>query len=300
MEKYVNVLISTYNGEHFIEEQLESIKNQTYPYIHIYVRDDGSSDRTKDILKNYEKRGEIRLLPSGPNLGYGGSFLTLLKEAENGDYWAFCDQDDIWLPQKVEWSVEWLETQDPQKPLLIGNAYQLVDETMEQVIGEHIPPDYRFDFRRSLTDCLYQGFVMTFNRPLRDLMLQGDIEKLLTHDWWANILAVKFGKTYFDPRIAAKHRRLDQSISVMTLRNKFRWFFRTFQTGKSDIRSCAQEYDRIFGQKIDDKDSRIARWFTHDSYCLPDALKKAFYPKRWRPIVSSEIAVRFLMLTGKL
>lgn len=299
MEKWVNVLISTYNGERFIEEQIESIKAQTYPYIRIYVRDDGSTDKTVDILKKYEERKEIIFL-QGENVGYGRSFLMLLKEAEAGDYWAFCDQDDVWIPEKVKWSVEWLNSQDQDIPLLIGNAYQLVDEDMERVLGEHVPPRYKFNFRRALTDCLYQGFVVTFNSPLRNLMLKGRIEKISSHDWWANILVEKFGVSYFDCRIAAKHRRLAQSISVMTFQNKFKWLKRTFTTGNSDIRSCAKEYDYIFGQAINDKESKIARWFSHDRYCFRDSIKKAFYPGRWRPIISSEIVIRFLMLLGKI
>lgn len=300
MEKWVNVLISTYNGERYIADQIESVRKQTYPYIRIYVRDDGSSDRTLNILKEYEERGEIILLNGRDNIGYARSFLTLLKEVESGDYWAFCDQDDVWLPQKVEWSLEWLNKQDAGIPLLVGNAYQLIDAEMKQVLGEHIPPKYKFNFRRALTDCLYQGFVITFNGELRNLMLQGKIERLDSHDWWANILVEKFGKSYFDPRIAAKHRRLNTSMSVMTITNRLRWLRKTFSTGNSDIKSCAKEYDRVFGRKLNDNESKIVRWFTHDKYCFTDAIKKAFYPKRWRPIISSEIAIRVLMIFGKI
>lgn len=78
MEELVNVLISTYNGEKYIKDQIDSILGQTYPNIRIYVRDDGSSDNTCNILKEYEKAGKIVLF-RGDNVKWGKSFLTLLK-----------------------------------------------------------------------------------------------------------------------------------------------------------------------------------------------------------------------------
>ena len=106
----VNVLISTYNGEKYIREQIESILAQSYPDIRIYVRDDGSKDDTAKILWEYSEKKLIRFV-RGRNVGYGRSFGRLLRIAKEGDFWAFCDQDDIWLPDKVKWAVEWLEQQ---------------------------------------------------------------------------------------------------------------------------------------------------------------------------------------------
>lgn len=301
MSGIVNVLISTYNGEKYIRQQIRSIQRQTYPDIRIYVRDDGSSDRTVQILEEYAEKEEITLIRSdGVNIGYGRSFLKLLRAAEEGDFWAFCDQDDVWHPRKVEWSLEWLSIQGEGIPALVGNSYVLTTEDLRSVIGTNRPPSYRFDFRRSITDCLYQGFVMTINAPLRELMLKCDDTHLISHDWWGVMLAEKFGRSYFDSRIAAKHRRLDASVSVMTLGNRFRWLKQTFLTGNSSIKSSAKEYERLFGSVMQDRDARIAHWFTHDSYHLADSLKKAFYPGRWRPSISSEIVLRFLMLTGKI
>ena len=88
MEELVNVLISTYNGEKYIKDQIDSILGQTYSNIKIYVRDDGSSDNTCSILEEYEKTGKIVLF-RGNNVKWGKSFLTLLKKAETGAYWAF-------------------------------------------------------------------------------------------------------------------------------------------------------------------------------------------------------------------
>ena len=295
----VNVLISTYNGVNYVGEQIDSILNQTYKSIKIYVRDDGSTDGTKELLKTYEDKGLITYL-EGENIRYGRSFMKLVEYAQEGDYWDFCDQDDVWLEDKVLWAVDWFEQNNNQEPLLFHSAYKLMNADLSQVIGTHEPPNYNLDFRRALTDCLYQGFSLVFNRSLRDLMLKADIEVLDSHDWWADILVAKYGTAYFDPRIASLHRRLGDSMSGASLSNKIKWFKKTLTTGKSDIGSCAREYVRVFGQDMGDKDSRIARWFSDDHYHFLHAVTKAFYPKRWRPSISSEVSIRLLMLLGKI
>ncbi len=85
----------------------------------------------------------------------------------------------------------------------------------------------------------------------------------------------------------------------MTLKNRMKWFCKTMK-GNSDIRTTAKEFDRVFGKKLNDKDCKMARWFTHDSYSIKDVIKKVFFYKRWRQSLSSEIAVRLLMLLNKI
>ena len=176
--------------EKYIKDQIDSILGQTYPNIRIYVRDDGSSDNTCNILKEYEKAGKIVLF-RGDNVKWGKSFLTLLKKAETGSYWAFSDQDDVWLPDKIKWAVEWMKKQDQTKPLLFHSSYKLMSADMENELGICTAPKYKFDFRRSLTDCLYQGFSIVINGECRRLMLDCEINNLTSHDWWACLLITK-------------------------------------------------------------------------------------------------------------
>ena len=298
-QEQVNVLISSYNGEKYIREQIESIKAQTYDNIKIYVRDDGSSDGTIDILKEYESTGDIELIV-GENVRWGKSFMILLEVATEGDYWAFCDQDDVWFPEKIQWAVEWMKSRDRQKPLLFHGSYELTNEDMTETTGIYTVPEYAFDFRRSLTDCLYQGFSIVLNRPLRELMLQGDKDVITSHDGWACLLITKFGESFFDPRIASKHRRLENSMSGGNLSSKIKWFFDTMKNGSSDIKGCAQEFVRLFGDSLITDDEKMVNLFANEKYNVVDAVKKAFYPKRWRASISSEVSIRILMLLGKV
>lgn len=299
MNERVNVLISTYNGEKYIEEQIDSIKQQTYKNIQIYVRDDGSTDRTKQILKKLEENGDIVYF-EGENIRWGRSFLHLLKLSEDGDYWAFCDQDDVWLPEKIEYAVEWLNTLDNNKPCLYHSAYYLMDESLNNKLGVYTRPNYVFDFRRSLTDCLYQGFSMVFNRKLREYMLMGNIDYISSHDWWACLLITQFGISTFDERITSYHRRLDTSMSGGGIRGKIKWFKNVLKNKDSDINNVAKEYLNTFSDKTNDNDLALVNLFVNENYSLSKSLKKAFYPKRWRANLSSEISIRFLMLIGKI
>ncbi|MBO6101263.1 MAG: glycosyltransferase, partial [Spirochaetaceae bacterium] len=121
MNKSITILLSTYNGEKYIEEQLQSIFAQTcWQNCTLVVRDDGSKDGTLAILKKYEQQGKLRL-ECGENIGFVRSFFWLINNATEADYYSFADQDDVWNVNKVERAVKMLEnaaSEAPQKPLL--------------------------------------------------------------------------------------------------------------------------------------------------------------------------------------
>ena len=103
MEERIDVLVATYNGEKYIREQLDSIINQTYKNIRILISDDCSKDSTPDILKEYEQKDDrIIVYTHEKNFGnYIKNFEFLLTKVES-EYYALCDQDDVWLPEKIE------------------------------------------------------------------------------------------------------------------------------------------------------------------------------------------------------
>lgn len=95
--KKVQVLLSSFNGERYIQKQLDTIFAQRGVEVSCIVRDDGSSDRTVQIIKNYQKKQLALQLIEGENLGWRRSFMELLRLAEKADYYAFADQDDEWF-----------------------------------------------------------------------------------------------------------------------------------------------------------------------------------------------------------
>lgn len=299
----VNILISTYNGDKYIKEQIDSILNQTYSNICIYIRDDGSIDNTVSIIqKSYWKeieQGKIILL-EGKNRGYRYSFVELLKIAQDGDLWAFCDQDDIWYKNKISWAVEWMLNQNNKEiPLLFHSSYELYDEQKKKITGAYKPPEYKIDFRRAITDCVYQGFSIVMNKELRIYLLRCNIENNFSHDWMAGLIVEAFGEACFDARIAALHRRVIESQSGMSLKKRFSWMIQVLK-GNSDIKNTACEFYRVYKNELEEEKKEMIRWFLLEKYNLAKAVKKAFYPKRWRQSISSEIVMRALMLIGKI
>lgn len=295
----VNILLSTYNGEKFIVEQIESLLNQTYENIQIYVRDDGSTDGTFAILQGYEKKNEIKLI-CGKNLGFCGSFFELLRDVNEGDYWSFCDQDDIWNREKIERAVRFLEEYKGKRdiPLLYYSYSRMIDENGTN-LGVQEPPKNSLCFRRVLTGTFGVGFSMVINRQLRDAMLECDSSRVGSHDWLAGAVALGLGEVIIDDHISATYRRLESSVTRISFSKRIEWFFKTFRDG-GEVKNRNKEFSKIFYNRLSEKDRRYISLFDEEKYSLKSSVIKCFYPKRWRPSMSSEVIMRILMFLGKV
>lgn len=102
----VTVLMSTYNGEKYLKEQIDSILSQVDVDVRLVIRDDGSTDNTVGVIKEYSQRNSNVEFTVGKNIGYANSFLTLIQMAGDSDYYAFSDQDDIWKKNKLSTAVD--------------------------------------------------------------------------------------------------------------------------------------------------------------------------------------------------
>ena len=176
----VLVLMSTYNGERFLREQIDSILNQKGVNVHLLVRDDGSSDKTREILKEYEKEGRIRWY-YGKNLGAAYSFLDLIKKSGKEDYYAFSDQDDIWDSNKLISAVKVLEQYKTNEIILYSCSSRLIYQD-EKVLKENNNIKPVTTFIDSLIHNNNQGCTMVFGQKLKDILIQYNGKNLLMHD----------------------------------------------------------------------------------------------------------------------
>lgn len=302
-EPKVVVLLSAYNGEKYIREQIESILTQTYQNIRIYVRDDDSKDQTPDILKKYESENKIVLL-KGENKGFIGSFFSLLKECENADYYAWCDQDDIWLPEKIARAVEMLKNSETGVPVLYFSDYDYYDQEMH--FQKHgLDHNRGPSFANSLMDCISLGFNSVFNHKAREMMLEKLPKHSCGHDWWTYMVCAAFGNVIYDRGyVSVKYRRLEESVSsggkgfLETQIWRFKKFFVNDYFRK--IREQLYEFGDLYGRQLSVKDRKVMNLFIKRKYSLWTALKKCFYPVWFRQGIVEELMVRVLFLIGRL
>lgn len=196
----VDIILATYNGEKYLGEQIESLLSQSYKNFNLYIRDDGSKDRTPEILEDYAKRdSRIQIIKDKlGNLGPAKNFEALVG-ATTGQLIAFSDQDDIWFSNKLERLVSETKTLDQQKPFIVFSDCYLMygeEETNKRFLATvmHRSPG-RHSFNRSLYEGYIQGSGMIVNRELVKIALPcGDI---YMHDHYFTIVAEAFGTTKY-------------------------------------------------------------------------------------------------------
>jgi glycosyltransferase involved in cell wall biosynthesis len=200
----VEVLLSTYNGERYIGTQLASVLSQTHPNVRVHVRDDGSTDRTVEIVRAIASEDPRVQVSEGARLGSAKSFMTLLAAGrEDARWFGFCDQDDVWLPDKLSRAVAALERLDGG-PALYGSAMLHVTEDLHPLQASRSPR--LACFHNALVQNVISGCTMVLNQPARKLCLEGMPYFPPMHDWWVYLVVSAFGTVTFDDAIAILHR----------------------------------------------------------------------------------------------
>lgn len=204
----VAVLMSTYNGAAYLKEQINSILNQTYQDFVLYIRDDGSTDNTCALIREYTDR-RIRFITGG-NLGPAGSFFALLQQEMDADYVFFSDQDDIWYPEKMERMLRAIEDYG-DTPTMVFSDFSMIDSN-----GCQTAPSYaRYASLQvtpgnvSLGKVIAQPYVFgcasVINRALSQLVAYPP-EGIEMHDCWICQSAAAVGNLIYIPEQTIAHR----------------------------------------------------------------------------------------------
>ena len=221
------ILLSTYNGEEFLDEQLDSILDQSVKDIVIVVRDDGSSDETTAVLARYEKKyfEKFCLLPSdNQNLGAKGSFACLMryvlenKQALGLDraYMMFADQDDIWVPQKAEYEFQRLLQIERREssliPALVHSDLEVIDRHGKCIAESFIVYQGLKIDRGNLVNLalsnLVTGCTAVINEELANKALPIPNDAIM-HDWWLAVTAAAFGAREYIDQPLVRYRQHD-------------------------------------------------------------------------------------------
>ena len=206
------VLLSTYNGEKYLEEQIESILKQRNVEVFLLVRDDGSSDQTISILKEYQERGCLKFY-TGENKQPAKSFMDLIYSSPNAPYYAFCDQDDYWLDDKLEIAVNALERERSDIPCLYYGMPRIVDEKLKLIQPQPTAVETMTTFNSCLVNSKATGCTMVFNKSLCDLLKSAKPEYVLMHDAWVHKVCLALeGKVIFDPDVHILYRQHGNNV----------------------------------------------------------------------------------------
>lgn len=224
----IEILLASYNGAEYIGAQLDSLLSQTYQDFCILIRDDGSKDNTIDIIKDYQARypEKIRLIVDDVKCGSSPSnFMELTKNA-TAEYVCYCDQDDYWLPNKLERSIKAMQALEEKigsdKPALVFGDYKPVDGELNpipfdpsknQVAGMHL------EFNRLLVQNYVTGCLMMANKSLYTLF--GDYDEAIEmHDWWAALIASALGGVnHFDETIMLYRQHGNNVVGVTDVKS---------------------------------------------------------------------------------
>lgn len=210
----IAVLMATYNGERFVKEQLESLLRQSYGDLVIFVRDDGSTDNTRSVLASVAaKENRVRVLDETENLGVSQNFFRLLDFAgAEFDYYAFCDQDDVWLESKLQDAATALDKKSSGIPQLYFTRLNVADESLA-VIGQSPVPKV-LSFENAISQNVVTGCTALINRAARELILKTPASdpRLWAHDWWLYLVISRFGQLTYNPNPGILYRQHAQNL----------------------------------------------------------------------------------------
>ena len=229
------IVMSTYNGSQYLPKQLDSVLQQTLKDFILLIRDDGSTDGTLELLETYHDP-RIRLI-KGDNLGPSGSFFALLKESRalNADYVFFCDQDDIWMPNKLELQIAEIKTVSPG-PALVFSDFSMIDGD-DRITGDsytdmaklRIPDDGNF-FPKLLAQPYVFGCASVMNKELLNLVVDAPAG-IEMYDCWISLVASLLGTVRYMATPTLHHR-----------------FHSSNATGRSGMNSISARFRRISKQ----------------------------------------------------
>lgn len=248
------ILLSTYNGERYLRDQIESILTQTSTDWRLYVRDDGSTDATRVMLTGLAMRDSRISLFFEANLGVAGSFFRLLRTAgEAASVYVFCDQDDIWHPEKLAVQAAALAGRSGS-PALTYSALRLVDAAGAPLARQYSLPAAP-EFPNILVQNRIAGCTMAINAAAASLVRENlpDPTNVVMHDWWILLVVSAFGTMLPTPDILVDYRQHGGNVigiknglagSVQRLRRVLA------QRGRNRLMAQATAFLQLFGDEL--------------------------------------------------
>jgi len=265
--KKAQILLSTYNGEKFVEQQLDSLMKQDYENLEVLIRDDGSQDNTVSIIEEYSKQYPNIKVIKGTNKGVIASFFELaLNASETAEFFAFCDQDDYWKPTKVSRAISLLEKEDASIPLLYFSRLDIVDDKLQFIKHSQIPPQ-EVGLENAIIQNVATGCTIVFNKAMLKLFASHvpAKENITMHDAWFYLLGAAFGKLVYDKESHLLYRQHSSNTLGMA-DNKVKSAMIRYKNFKKEgqekpFTKQAEEFYRLFKEDVTNDQRKLIEDF---------------------------------------
>lgn len=278
----VEILLATYNGERYLTEQVESILSQTYQNWVLKIRDDCSRDATASIVRSYVEKYPDKIMLVGDGTASGGAknnFFRLMSLSD-GQYIMFCDQDDVWEPNKIELTLKRMKELEKEKgsslPLLVFTDLRVVNENLETIASSFERMSHldctRTQLPRLLVQNVVTGCTAMMNAALREIAVQAkDLSRVTMHDGWVALIASAFGASAYLPVQTICYRQHgDNSVGAKkTLSPSYVWdklfVNNDLRASLSAMRLQALEFYDCYADQMDDQTRVLVEEFCSQS-----------------------------------
>jgi len=301
----VVIIMSVYNAEKYLSEQINSILAQRGAQVFLYIRDDGSCDQTPKILENYARNDHRVIFNRGANLGAMKSFMQALFDCPlKGDFFGFGDADDVWVPEKLEYTIGFIEKiicshEAANCPVAVSTKLMVVNERLERIC-ETPTPNLQLCFENALIETVTSGASIIMNKPAYDLIREYHPTHAVMHDAWVYLLITAFGVFDYGDRPTILYRQHDSNVTGTAHGFKRRLALRWHRIQSSSLYwTQAAEFAAFFRLRLEPRKRKIL----DDYLCYRDSfasrLRFALYPSVKAQSMKANLFNRILFLFGR-
>lgn len=302
-EPRVEVLMSTYNGGRYLEQQIDSILSQSLNNVKVTIRDDGSTDNTVGILNQYSSKNIIEVC-EGRNRGVVGSFFELIYRVDDSsEFVAFSDQDDFWHQRKLEAALDKLSKTEPGKPAMYCSRTRLVNQDLQFIaFGKGLSRPV--GLKNAVLQNIATGCTVVLNREAVDILKskRPNIRNIKMHDWWIYLVISGLGEVVFDNESYIDYRQHDDNVIGASNGMGF-WVNRLKRfrnRDKEEITSQINEFLKIYGKYLPEDKVDMCRQFIDmgASHNFLKRIRYAISSPLYRQSRFDDLIFRILLVIG--
>ncbi|MDH1815220.1 glycosyltransferase [Comamonas aquatica] len=296
----IAIIISAYNAEKYIKEQVESILNQVDVNVFLWIRNDGSVDRTLEILRTEFGTDSRVVVTDGDNLGAAESFLQAIFECDyQCQYYGFSDADDVWVANKLKLSIEKIKISSSSNPIAVATQMKVVDQNL-QTIGLTDPPRIGLKFNNAVVQTVASGASILMNQSAFSLLRSYRPKSVVMHDAWIYLLITAFGNFLYLDQPTILYRQHGNNVFGTSHGFKRRFLNRINRIKrKSPYKKQAVEFFSAFGEQLSAENRVVIEEYINYDKCFYKRFLFSISPTVQMQGFKADIFQRILMLFGR-